>query len=321
MNYKDSFWTNPQFRVTVFDESSTRKAEKNTLVSLMQKPDKRNRHLVQNLHIGFSIFKLDEQDQRHRGKFTASFFSSHAPVAQTKTFMNAREVMELFTLQPGEYMIVPSTFHPNETASFILTILCRTETRCYDNSGEHSPEPLPKVPKVKNDQEEEKNRAFFRQHSDKYEEVDAEQLQRILNEDLLKGDLKSGGFSIDACRSMVALMDTSITGKLNSGEFLRLWNKVMVYKDVFFQTDVSRTGTLSLKELRNAFRTSGIRVSDDTLSLMALRYGASSGHMTLESFISLVLRLECMLKIFRRLSDGETMSLNQSEWIYVSMYS
>ncbi|PWA16565.1 hypothetical protein CCH79_00004321 [Gambusia affinis] len=375
MNYKDSFWTNPQYRVKLCGE----KAEKNILVSLMQKSDKRNRHLVQNLHIGFSIF----EHRAHRGKFTASFFSSQQPVAQTKTFMNAREVMELLTLKPGEYMIVPSTFHPNETASFLLTILCKTETRCYENSGERSPEPVPEVPdhiitdhvwltrhclnsnmadvmKVKNRPEDENKNAFFRQHSDKYEEMDAEQLQRILNEKLLKGDLKSGGFSIDACRSMVALMDTSVTGRLNSSEFIRLWNKVVIYKvttstlalscctafqkysnpvpvphtsvfyrrvtfvgqDIFFQTDVSRTGTLSLTELRNAVVASGtpgsgeppgMRVSDDTLNLMALRYGASSGHMTLESFISLILRLDCMFKIFRQLSDGKTMSLQESE--------
>lgn len=41
-------------------------------------------------------------------------------------------------------------------------------------------------------------------------------------------------------------------------------------------------------------------VSDDMLSLMALRYGASSGHMTLESFISLILRLDCMHSKWRR---------------------
>lgn len=79
--------------------------------------------------------------------------------------------------------------------------------------------------------------------SSQYEEVDAEQLQRLLNHQILKGlentwsvarlqlrsslafvigifgfifistlilgDLKSGGFSMDACRSMVALMDVS----------------------------------------------------------------------------------------------------------------
>ncbi len=63
-----------------------------------------------------------------RGKFPASFFSRNKPVAQTKTYMNAREVMALVMLEPGEYLIVPSTFNPNETASFILTILSKAET-------------------------------------------------------------------------------------------------------------------------------------------------------------------------------------------------
>lgn len=120
---------------------------------------------------------------------------------------------------------------------------------------------------------------------------------------------------------MVALMDTSITGKLNDKEFVRLWNKVVMYKDIFFQTDVSRTGTLSLSELRNAIVASGMTVSDDMLNLMALRYAASSGHMTLESFISLILRLDCMQKIFKQLSDGKAMTLHESEWICISMYT
>lgn len=57
----DSFWTNPQFRVTIdklTSDCSVGPDEKNMLVSLMQKPDKRNRRLVQNLHIGFSVFEV-----------------------------------------------------------------------------------------------------------------------------------------------------------------------------------------------------------------------------------------------------------------------
>lgn len=41
--------------------------------------------------------------------------------------MNAREVMEFFMLKPGEYLIVPSTFNRNETASFILIIHSKAE--------------------------------------------------------------------------------------------------------------------------------------------------------------------------------------------------
>lgn len=55
----DSFWTNPQYRVKINSENSEKSGEKNMLLSLMQKPDKRNRRLVQNLHIGFSVFEVN----------------------------------------------------------------------------------------------------------------------------------------------------------------------------------------------------------------------------------------------------------------------
>lgn len=319
-NNRDSFWTNPQYRVKIYNDDKENSNEKNVLVSLMQKPDKRNRRMVKNLHIGFSIFELTEQDQTMKGKFPASFFSTSAPVAQSKTFMNARDVMEFLALKTGEYLIVPSAYKPNETASFILTIISKKESHGYESSG-HYHGRTEKVKGVKNEKEDENRKSLFRQYSDVNEEVDAEQLLRLLNENILKGDLKNGGFTIDACRSMVALMDTSITGKLNTEEFIRLWNKVTIFKDIFFRTDVTRTGTLSLSELRNAIVASGMQVSDDMLNLMALRYGGSSGHMTLESFISLILRLDCMYKIFNKLSNGNGMTLKESEWLYISMYT
>lgn len=324
MKYMDSFWTNPQYRVKIerlLGEGAGSHREKNMLVSLMQKPDKRNRRLVQNLHIGISVFEVPDAYKGERGKFPESFFKKNRPVAQSKTFMNSREVMEFIMLKPGEYLIVPSTFGPNETASFLLTILAKAETHVHENSGGHNHEHVEEPKAVDNGENDDNKKTLFRQFSDKYEEVDAEQLQKLMNENILKGDLKAGGFSVDACRSMVALMDTSVTGKLNTEEFVRLWKKVVTYKDIFFRSDVSRTGTLSLSELRNAIKATGMRVGDDMLNLMALRYGASTRQMTLESFISLVLRFECMNKIFKRLSDGTTMSLHETEWMYISMYT
>ncbi|XP_023116948.2 calpain-2 catalytic subunit-like [Amphiprion ocellaris] len=332
MNNRDSFWTNPQYRVKIdklSSECGEFQGEKNMLVSLMQKPDKRNRRLVQNLHIGFSVFEVTGEYRAHRGKFPASFFERNRPVAQTKTYMNAREAMEFVTLKPGEYLIVPSTFNPNETASFILTILSKAETHVHENSGghghghghEHMEQDVnPRHEAGENGEDDDNKRTLFRQFSDKYEEVDAEQLQMLLNENL-KGDLKSGGFSVDACRSMVALMDSSITGKLNSEEFVNLWNRVNLFKDIFSRADVSRTGTLSLSELRNALMATGKNVSDDILNLIALRYGSSSGNITMENFISLAIRLTCMSQIFRQLSNQTTVTLREPEWMYVTMYT
>lgn len=326
MNNPGTFWTNPQYRVEIGDlsgECSEEQGGNNMLVSLMQKPDKRNRRLVQNLHIGFDVFQVTEEYKALDGKFPASFFSRNKPVAQVADFKNCREVMQLMMLKPGEYLIVPSTFNPNETASFILTVLSKAETHIHENSGRYNQEHMEteKSSVQENPADEERNRTLFRQFSDKYEEVDAEQLQSLLNDKILKGDLKSGGFSADACRSMVALMDTSITGKLNSEEFVGLWRKIVTYKDIFSHFDVSQTGTLSLSELRKAIMASGMTISDGMLNLMALRYGASSGFITLENFIGLVLRFDRMSQIFRQLSDGTTVKLREPEWMYLVMYT
>ncbi|XP_037342207.2 calpain-1 catalytic subunit-like [Pungitius pungitius] len=326
MNNIDSFWTNPQYRFKIdelLSECSSEQGEKNMLVSLMQKPDKRNRRVAQNLPIGFSVFEVTGEFKAQRGKFPTAFFRRNGPVAQTKAYKNAREVMAFVALKPGEYLIVPSTYNPNESASFILTIVSKAETHIQENSGghDHAQKDVQEPNPIENGVVDETKRTVFRQYSDMYEEVDAEKLQKLLNEHILKGDMKSGGFSIDACRSMVALMDASITGKLNDGEFVNLWNKVIGYKEVFFRSDVSRSGTLSLIELRNAVMASGNPISDSILNLMALRYGTSSGHITLESFISLILRFDRVNHIFKLLSNGKDMTLREQEWLYLSMYT
>uniref|UniRef100_A0A3Q3JEG5 Calpain catalytic domain-containing protein n=1 Tax=Monopterus albus TaxID=43700 RepID=A0A3Q3JEG5_MONAL len=117
---KDSFCTNPQYRVKIDGQYSEKHGDYNILVSLMQKPDKRNRHKVHLRNIGFCVFKA------HRGMLPSSFFNTHAPLA--KTYNKTREVMMFLLLTPGEYLIVPSTEKPNETASFILFIHSKAET-------------------------------------------------------------------------------------------------------------------------------------------------------------------------------------------------
>lgn len=63
----DTFWTNPQFSISITEINRAcepiPKKGLNTLVSLMQMPDKRNRRLTRNLYIGFCIFKASENCQ------------------------------------------------------------------------------------------------------------------------------------------------------------------------------------------------------------------------------------------------------------------
>ncbi|XP_050989587.1 calpain-1 catalytic subunit-like [Labeo rohita] len=126
MDNKDTFWKNPQFRVKIEELSKDcthEEGAENILVSLMQNHEKRNRSSQKNFMIGFYVFKVKGEN----GKFSAEFFNDKMPV-EMKSFQNLREVMGFFWLEPGEYLIVPCTENPGETASFVLSIFSKHET-------------------------------------------------------------------------------------------------------------------------------------------------------------------------------------------------
>ncbi|XP_071275996.1 calpain small subunit 1-like isoform X1 [Agelaius tricolor] len=58
-------------------------------------------------------------------------------------------------------------------------------------------------------------------------EVSPTELMNILNRVVTRHpDLKTDGFGLDTCRSMVAVMDSDTTGKLGFEEFKYLWNNI-----------------------------------------------------------------------------------------------
>ncbi len=61
-------------------------------------------------------------------KLPAKFFNRRRSVVDSGNFIDTRNVMKFFKLEPGEYLIVPSTFNPNECAKFMLSIFTKTES-------------------------------------------------------------------------------------------------------------------------------------------------------------------------------------------------
>ncbi|XDV43536.1 hypothetical protein PO909_012003 [Leuciscus waleckii] len=64
-----------------------------------------------------------------------------------------------------------------------------------------------------------------------------------------------------------------------------------------------------------------MHINEDILSLMVVRYGGATEQISLEGFICLVMRLNCMARIFQRLCESGKITLNESEWIGLTMYS
>jgi len=143
--------------------------------------------------------------------------------------------------------------------------------------------------------------AFFSKIAGEDMEVDASELQQILNHALKKDEnFKFDGFSLDSCRSMVSLLDDDKTGKLGFDEFATLWRNVREWSAIFKKHDVDNSGNISASELRAALQEMGINVNRHTLQFLVLRYGqvdakkkgVNEKALTFDDFIHGVLKLK-----------------------------
>ncbi|RDD43006.1 Calpain-B [Trichoplax sp. H2] len=293
-NYPDTFHYNPQVAVEITDEDDEEGAS--VFISLMQK--NRRKLKSQNakmLTIGFALYKLDQRDASK--KLDKNYFLYHASTAKSKTFINMREVATRFNLPKGTYVIMPSTFNPHESGEFLLRVFTEKPATC---SGEVDDDcqyvaPAPQVQSRQTPEEMRLENAFheiFDRVAGTDEEVDAFELQQILNQGLVKMfGQSSATFSLEACRSMVAMVDQDRSGKLNYDEFRNLWQTIKSWKDNFQKFDTDKSGSFSSYELRAALTASGFRLSTSVMRSIALRYASKDGSICFNDY------LLCMMKV------------------------
>nr|XP_057935633.1 calpain small subunit 1b isoform X2 [Doryrhamphus excisus] len=172
--------------------------------------------------------------------------------------------------------------------------------------------------------EEKQFRQVFKQLAGEDMEVSPKELMNILNKILTKhGDLKTDGFSIESCRSMVAVMDSDSTGKLGFHEFKYLWGNIKKWKKTYISHDADGSGVIGARELSHAFKDAGFPLNDQLYKMIIRRYSDEHGDMDFDNFIGCLVRLDAMCRAFKTLdkSNSGSISLDVKEWLQLTMYS
>uniref|UniRef100_A0A6I8NDQ8 Calpain-3 n=1 Tax=Ornithorhynchus anatinus TaxID=9258 RepID=A0A6I8NDQ8_ORNAN len=312
-NFPDTFWTNPQYRLKLLEEDDDPEDTEvvcSFLVALMQKNRRKDRKLGANLFtIGFAIYEM----QGNKEHLQKDFFLYNASRARSKTYINMREVSERFRLPPGEYVIVPSTYEPHQEGEFILRVF--SEKRNLSPAPGHA------------DQETDEQKQFrniFRQIAGDDMEICADELKNVLNAVGYKHeDPKTDGFTLETCRSMIALMDTDGSGRLNLREFHHLWEKIKSWQRIFERYDTDRSGTINSYEMRNAVNDAGFHLNGQLYDIIAMRYADRSMNVDFDSFVCCFVRLEGTFRAFQAFDkDGDgIIKLNVLEWLQLTMYA
>ncbi|NXU60093.1 CPNS2 protein, partial [Turnix velox] len=167
-------------------------------------------------------------------------------------------------------------------------------------------------------------RRLFAQLAGDDMEVCATELRDILNKVVSRHpDLKTDGFSLDTCRSMVAVMDNDTNGKLGFEEFKYLWNNIKKWQCVYKQYDTHHSGTVGRAQLPGALKAAGFQLNEQLCQVVVRRYAGEDGSMDFNSWISCLVRLDSMFRVFKSLDrDGDgRIKMNIEDWLQLTMYS
>uniref|UniRef100_A0AAY4EAK3 EF-hand domain-containing protein n=1 Tax=Denticeps clupeoides TaxID=299321 RepID=A0AAY4EAK3_9TELE len=136
-------------------------------------------------------------------------------------------------------------------------------------------------------------------------------------------DLKTDGFSIESCRSMVAVMDSDSTGKLGFHEFKHLWNNIKKWQGIYKSYDADRSGVIGADELPKAFTAAGFPLNDQLFQMIIRRYSDENGNMDFDNYIGCLVRLDAMCRAFKTLDkdNNGSIQVNIQEWLQLTMYS
>jgi len=319
-NFPDSFHNNPQYIVKLEDGDDD-DDNCTIVIGLIQKGRRKQKRVgAQNLTIGFSVYKLedDKDEYMQDDRLSKDFFLYHKSHARSHNFVNSREVTGRFSFEPGEYVIIPSTFKANEEGDFIMRMFSE---KAHAGGSMDTKTQIEYKPKVLSQSEKEsfdsKFKPFFEKVAGNDGEIDAFELQAVLNS-AFKKEMNGKSFSLEACRSMVAMVDRDRNGKLDYDEFRTMWTTVMRYKANFAQYDKDKSGDMSATELRDALAKLGFKLSTPVLSSLTLRYANKRGQVNIDDYLQICCRVKSSFESYLSY-QGKSFSLD--DYIMSAVYT
>ncbi|XP_062565591.1 calpain-B-like isoform X2 [Armigeres subalbatus] len=401
-NYPETFWHNPQYVVHLKDSDKHDEEGKATAIIALQQKNRRSKRNkgMDCLTIGLIIYRVTERDLIKK-PLPKDFFLRNASVARS-TFLNMREVTSRFRLNPGTYVVVPSTFEPNIEGEFLIRVFsecpdCMTENEGCVGECDLDPRVKIKAPDpTKPDPQRQAMEKLFLDIAGADLEVDWMELKLVLDHcfrddiaiaakgvsrsyrvapteskksitpqgevvccglleilrdwyvnmaggnnrpaqtssgdqmtvkeraPLMSGETNLGtsaaGFSKDACRSMVAMLDEDQSGKLGFIEFQKLLTEIARWRAVFKLYDTDRSGHLNPFELRTALQSAGYHLTNKILNSLMHRYGSREGEIWFDDFITCAVKIKTMIDIFRAKDVDGIASFNMDDWMLKTIY-
>ncbi|KAJ0063805.1 hypothetical protein NL108_006772 [Boleophthalmus pectinirostris] len=335
--YRRSFWTNPQYElvltekdlddeeedeeddeegeeddedIAVIDNTMTEKQEQKSkqctvVVELLQK-DRRQKDRVNFLYIAFHVYKVPPGLQGQC--LDSSFFSKTSPITRSGKYKAQRGVWRKVHLDPGYYVIVASTYRPNQPGEFFIRIFSKTGntlgTQDFNCTSDFlqvmaSPEDHTLVEKM------------FDETAAGNDKLSAKELRNLFNSVLNK----DYHLPMETCRQLIFAEDSKGHGSLNREQAENVLTSLRTLQDAFLKFDEDSSGTMSSFELRNALTAIGIQCDTKVVQLLCERFASGELQMPFRGFVSSVTRLNKLFALYDSETSQEVKDRGINAWL------
>nr|XP_023833856.1 calpain-8 [Salvelinus alpinus] len=323
--YPRSFWKNPQFQLILAEhdddhamtleekkvaENQKEKAKQCTvLVELLQK-NRRKKDKVNFLHIAFHIYRVPPKLQGLC--LGQSFFSSQQPVGSSGKYQPLRAVWREVRLDPGNYVILASTYSPNQPAEFFLRIYSKTANNLGTKDFTCSTGFLmvmsmpPVLP-----EDRKRVQKTFDEMAGPDDKLNAKEFMELVNS-VLEKDYQ---LPLETCRQLIFGEDTGGRSSLTREQTEPVLASLRSLQSIFFKFDQDSSGTMCPFELSLALQAAGVQCDGQVIQLLWERFGSGEPHLPFHGFVACVTRLRKLFALYKSESNPEVKNVGINAWL------
>ncbi|KAM9358619.1 calpain-12 [Symphorus nematophorus] len=338
--YNRSFWKNPQFQLVLTeqdqpdvededdeddeddddDEAMTpeekKKAEKQkqkakqctVLVELLQK-NRRKKDKVHFLYIAFHIYKVPSDLQGVC--LSRNFFLKNRPVGRSGKYKAQRGVWRKLHLDPGNYIIVASSYRPNQPGELFVRIFSKTGNTLGTQDFTCSSVFLPVMATPVSVEDQMRVQKTFDEEAGPDDRLNAKDLMMLFNSALDK----DYHLPLETCRQLIFGEDTKGRSSLSRKQTETLLSRLRNLQSIFFQFDEDSSGTMSPFELSTALQAVGLQCDGRVAQLLTERFASGELHVPFHSFVSCVTRLRKLFALYESETSQEVKDRGINSWL------
>ncbi|XP_071963940.1 calpain-B-like [Antedon mediterranea] len=294
---KENFHNNPQYNIKVDDDGDL------VVVSLMAVGRGRQETSWDGYNIGLDVYKTEDSP------IDSKFLQNNKPLHSIVHKEGIREINLFMTLDPGNYVVIPSTFNKNKEIPFLLrffagyssktasasciTVYTPTLTKNFDDLD-------PMMSSI--------IESFFKEKAGADGLMDNSELDAFFagwkKEQIIPIDI-----SHETSAAIAALYDDDDSRTLSVNEGMAI-GALSFYCDMtFLQSDKDNSKSLDASELRDALSRAGLKTSDTILQHLVSRYVGSDNKITYDEFFLMVSKLRYVIKKFEKLGGSNEKSV------------